>query len=86
MRSSIFACAAMALSMTAVPAFASIEKPSDEHKGQWWTNSKGCRYSRAGVPGETMWFLIINTARKGCPTYITTKSHTGMYKAHGAKI
>ena len=77
---------AAVLSFTALPALAAVEKPSPNHAGQWWTNSKGCQYSRAGVPGETMWFLIINTAQKGCPTYIKGKSHTGMYKDSGPKL
>lgn len=86
MRLSIAAAAVLAVLSSPLPALAKIEKPTEAHKGQWWTNSKGCRYSRTGTPGETMWFLITNTARKGCPTYITVRSHTGMYKAHGNLI
>lgn len=76
---------AAALCLPAVPSFAAIEKPSINHQGQWWTNSLGCRYSRAGAPGEIMWFLIVNTRQKGCPSYIKIKSNTGMYEEHGPK-
>lgn len=41
--------------------------PALNHQGQWWTHPKGCEYSRAGRGGETVWYLIINTARPGCP-------------------
>jgi hypothetical protein len=65
---------------------ASVAKPPATYQGQWWTNALGCEYSRAGRPGETMWFLIVNTAKKGCPTYITGKSWGGVYKENGPKI
>lgn len=48
--------------------------PPANHQGQWWTHPKGCEYSRAGRGGETVWYLIINTARRGCPKYIVTYS------------
>ncbi|MCR9113879.1 MAG: hypothetical protein NXH84_11435 [Rhodobacteraceae bacterium] len=48
--------------------------PPSGHQGQWWTHPKGCEYSRAGRPGETVWYLIINTARPGCPKYIVSHS------------
>lgn len=80
------ALATAAVAFSALPTLAAVEKPSMSHQGQWWTNSKGCEYSRAGTPGETIWFLIVNTAQKGCPTYINMQSHTGMYKEHGPKM
>lgn len=59
---------AAALFTFAVPAIASASKPPTSFEGQWWTHPSGCEYSGAGRPGETVWFLIVNTARKGCPT------------------
>lgn len=76
---------AAALSVPAVAASASVAKPAPSHQGQWWTHPKGCQYSRAGRPGETVWFLIVNTARPGCPTYIATKTWGGVYRAEGPK-
>ncbi|UOA26523.1 hypothetical protein [Pseudosulfitobacter sp. DSM 107133] len=69
--------------MLATQAAASVAKPPVGHQGQWWTNPLGCEYSRAGRPGETMWFLIINTAKPGCPTYIAGKTWGGIYREHG---
>ncbi len=51
--------------------------PPVDHAGQWWTHPKGCEYSRAGRPGETVWYLIINTAQRGCPPYILSHSPYG---------
>jgi hypothetical protein len=48
--------------------------PALNHQGQWWTHPKGCEYSRAGRGGEVVWYLIINTARPGCPKYIVSYS------------
>lgn len=53
--------------------------PSKTHRGQWWTHPAGCEYSRAGRPGETVWYLIINTARPGCPAYIATGGFRDIY-------
>ena len=38
--------------------------------GQHWVNAQGCEYSRAGLPGAPVWYIIVNTRRPGCPTYI----------------
>ena len=70
----------------AAPAVAAVAKPPVSYQGQWWTHPLGCEYSRAGRPGETMWFLIINTAKPGCPTYIATKTWGGVYRAEGPKM
>ena len=83
LKSSVLAATIVAY---AVPAMASASKPSASFEGQWWTHPLGCEYSRAGRPGETVWFLIINTARKGCPTYIATKTWGDIYRAQGPKI
>ncbi len=76
---------AAAMSVPALAASASVATPPLGHQGQWWTNPAGCQYSRAGRPGETMWFLIVNTSQPGCPTYIKGYSMDGVYKAHGPK-
>ncbi len=80
------AVTALALTLTAMPASANVDRPSASHQGQWWTNSLGCEYSRAGTPGETMWFLIVNTAKKGCPTYYKVSSSSSVYQDMGPKI
>lgn len=53
--------------------------PPDGYQGQWWTHPKGCDYSRAGRPGEIVWFLIVNTARPGCPTHIVQRGFSDAY-------
>jgi hypothetical protein len=40
--------------------------PPANYKGQWWTSPDNCQYSRAGRPGETVWYLIVNTAHMQC--------------------
>ncbi|MEP1586969.1 MAG: hypothetical protein ABJR46_14725 [Tateyamaria sp.] len=72
--------------LPAVPAVAATAKPPVSFKGQWWTHPLGCEYSRAGRPGETMWFLIVNTAKKGCPSYIAGTTWGGIYRAEGSKF
>ena len=42
--------------------------PPPGYTGQWWTAPNKCEYSRAGRPGEVVWYLIINTAHSGCET------------------
>lgn len=78
------AIVAMAL-VPALPAAAAV-KPPATYQGQHWTHPLGCEYSRAGRPGEVMWFLIINTAKKGCPSYIAGTTWGGVYRAEGSKI
>lgn len=56
------------------PARGTTPMPPAGHTAQWWTHPLGCEYSRAGRPGETVWFLIINTRRPGCPGYIVQSS------------
>ena len=53
--------------------------PPKSYSGQWWTHPIGCEYSRAGRPGETIWFLIINTARPGCPSHIVQHGFKDVY-------
>lgn len=40
--------------------------PPAGYKGQWWRSPDNCQYSRAGRPGETVWYLIVNSAHMGC--------------------
>ncbi len=68
------------------PADASVAKPPANFQGQWWTHPSGCEYSRAGRPGETIWFLIVNTAKPGCPTYIATRTWGNIYEAEAPRI
>ncbi|MEO0937236.1 MAG: hypothetical protein AAFY38_03705 [Pseudomonadota bacterium] len=78
--------AAIAATLLAIPASAAVETPPANLGGQWWTNALGCEYSRAGLPGQTMWFLIINTSKPGCPTYIKGHSGPSNYAAHGPLV
>jgi hypothetical protein len=84
---SILKAAAIAaiIVIPASQAVAAAAKPPVNFQGQWWTHPLGCEYSRAGRPGETMWFLIVNTRKKGCPSYIAGKTWGGVYRAQGSK-
>lgn len=53
--------------------------PGEGYSSQWWTHPIGCEYSRAGRPDKTVWYLIINTARPGCPTYIVQHGFSDVY-------
>ncbi len=53
--------------------------PPPGYTGQWWTAPNRCEYSRAGRPGETVWYLIINTAHKGCQAYIVERGFSDVY-------
>ena len=64
---------------TAIMGGSSRITPPEDHRGQWWTHPSGCQYSRAGRPGEVVWYLIINTARPECPTYIATRGRQDIY-------
>jgi hypothetical protein len=37
------------------------EIPPIGYEGQTWRAASGCQYTRAGRPGETVWYLIINS-------------------------
>lgn len=58
---------------------ASGPMPSDGYSGRHWTHPAGCQYSRTGRPGEVVWYLLVNTIRKGCPTYIVQKGFDDIY-------
>jgi len=64
---------------TAIRGGSSRVMPPEGHAGQWWTHPSGCEYSRAGRPGEVVWYLITNTARPECPTYIATRGGRDVY-------
>lgn len=53
--------------------------PPPGYKGQWWTAPNRCEYSRAGRPGETVWYLIINTAHRKCDAYLVEKGFDDAY-------
>lgn len=54
--------------------------PPSGYLGQHWIHPVGCEYSRAGRPGETVWYVIVNTRRAGCPTYIVERGHSDIYQ------
>ncbi|WP_299283361.1 hypothetical protein [uncultured Tateyamaria sp.] len=85
---SILSAAALAVFFTipATQTVAAVAKPPATFQGQWWTHPLGCEYSRAGRPGETMWFLIVNTRKKGCPAYIAGKTWGNIYREEGSKM
>lgn len=47
--------------------------PAAGFSGQRWVHPNGCQYSRAGRPGETVWYLVA-TGKKGCSAYIVQHS------------
>lgn len=58
--------------------------PPDGYEGQWWTHPSGCEYSRAGRPGEIVWYVIVNSiGRKRCPVMIVQKAYPGAYQGLG---
>ena len=43
-------------------------RPPESYKGQWFTTSDGCSYSRANPPGgRSAWYLIQNPHHIGQP-------------------
>ncbi|MGJ8547046.1 MAG: hypothetical protein ACSHWZ_16490 [Sulfitobacter sp.] len=59
----------------AMPAAASDGMtPPPGYQGQWFTSADRCDYSRAGRPGEEVWYLIINTAHRKCRTRIVVRA------------
>ena len=54
--------------------------PPANYQGQWWTNTSGCTYSRAGRPGEIVWFLTNKPPRgSSCLEFIHQKTIDGGY-------
>jgi len=52
--------------------------PPDGYSSQWWVHPSGCEYSRAGRPGEIVWYVIINSiGKRNCPGMIVQKAYAG---------
>ncbi|MDU8926064.1 hypothetical protein RXV86_01565 [Alisedimentitalea sp. MJ-SS2] len=55
--------------------------PPANFQGQWWTNPVGCSYSRAGRPGEIVWFLSGKPPRgASCLEFFHQKKIDGGYR------
>ena len=54
--------------------------PPANFKGQWWTDPAGCQYSRAGRPGELVWFLTAVPKGARCPEFIQQKVSDHAYR------
>ena len=50
--------------------------PPANYKGQWWTSPDNCRYSRAGRPGEIVWYLIVNSAHMKCQVRLIQRAYS----------
>ncbi len=50
--------------------------PPANYRGQWWTAPDNCQYSRAVRPGETVWYLIVNTAHEGCARRLIQRAYS----------
>jgi hypothetical protein len=50
--------------------------PPADYKGQWWTSPDNCQYSRAGRPGEAVWYLIVNTAHDKCARRLIQRAYS----------
>ena len=54
--------------------------PPAGYSNQWWVHPSGCEYSRAGRPGEIVWYVIINSiGRKKCPRLIVQQAMDNAY-------
>ena len=50
--------------------------PPPGYDSQWWIHPNGCEYSKAGRPGEIVWYLIINSVgTKRCVRYVVEMSY-----------
>lgn len=56
--------------------YTSTMLPPANYRGQWWTSPDNCQYSRAGRPGETVWYLIVNTAHEGCERRLIQRAYS----------
>jgi hypothetical protein len=50
--------------------------PPANYRGQWWMSPDNCQYSRAGRPGETVWYLIVNSAHGKCPSRLIQRAYS----------
>ncbi|MEZ5714293.1 MAG: hypothetical protein R3D85_03415 [Paracoccaceae bacterium] len=55
--------------------------PPAGYQGQWWVHPAGCRYSRAGRPGEVVWFLNAIPRGVSCPEFILQQPIDDSYRA-----
>lgn len=53
------------------------EMPPSGYEAQWWTNAKGCTYSRTGRPGEISWTVHRHTLKRGCALYFVQQPWNG---------
>ena len=66
--------------VAAVGAKSPTSMPPANYQGQWWTNATGCTYSRAGRPGEIVWFLTSKPPRgSACMEFMHQKKIDGGY-------
>lgn len=56
--------------------YSSPNLPPASYRGQWWTSPDNCRYSRAGRPGETVWYLIVNSAHMKCKKRLIQRAYS----------
>ncbi len=68
--------AAPGTAKTTLVTFSSPDLPPANYRGQWWTTPDNCQYSRAGRPGETVWYLIVNTAHEGCARRLIQRAYS----------
>lgn len=61
---------------TTMVTYTSPMMPPASYRGQWWTSPDNCQYSRAGRPGETVWYLIVNTAHEGCARRLIQRAYS----------
>lgn len=50
--------------------------PPANYRGQWWTSPDNCQYTRAGRPGETVWYLIVNSAHMKCQVRLIQRAYS----------
>ena len=69
------------LNYSYVPKAGSVQHlPPAGYVSQWWVHPSGCEYSRAGRPGEIVWYVIINSiGKRKCPRLIVQQALDGAY-------
>lgn len=56
--------------------YSSPMMPPANYQGQWWTSPDNCQYTRAGRPGETVWYLIVNSAHTKCQVRLIQRAYS----------
>lgn len=83
--------ASLVMAFAATPAFSEHRELGDPtltaqqnmlppigYAAQRWAHPNGCQYTRAGRPGETVWYLIINSrGNKKCTGFVVEKPMEG---------